>query len=61
MRHREPRPVAGARLLPVPFSELNMLAGLTSLALQDFTMGTAIGCGPKALAWSGLGALLLQR
>jgi uncharacterized membrane protein YdjX (TVP38/TMEM64 family) len=50
--------VAGARLLPGPFSEFNMLAGLTSLTLRDFTIGTIIGCGPKALAWSGLGALL---
>jgi uncharacterized membrane protein YdjX (TVP38/TMEM64 family) len=50
--------VAGARLLPGPFSEFNMLAGLTALTLRDFTMGTMIGCVPKALAWSGLGALL---
>jgi uncharacterized membrane protein YdjX (TVP38/TMEM64 family) len=50
--------VAGARLLPSPFSEFNMAAGLTSLRLRDFTIGTVIGCGPKALAWSGLGALL---
>jgi uncharacterized membrane protein YdjX (TVP38/TMEM64 family) len=50
--------VAGARLLPGPFSEFNMLAGLTLLTLRDFTIGTAIGCAPKALVWSGLGALL---
>jgi uncharacterized membrane protein YdjX (TVP38/TMEM64 family) len=50
--------VAGARLLPGPFSEFNMLAGLTALKLRDFTIGTVIGCAPKALAWSGLGALL---
>jgi uncharacterized membrane protein YdjX (TVP38/TMEM64 family) len=50
--------VAGARLLPGPFSEFNMLAGLTSLKLRDFTIGTVLGCAPKALAWSGLGALL---
>ena len=50
--------VAGARLLPGPFSEFNMLAGLTSLRLRDFTIGTVIGCAPKALVWSGLGALL---
>jgi uncharacterized membrane protein YdjX (TVP38/TMEM64 family) len=49
--------VASARLLPGPFSEFNMLAGLTSLKLRDFTIGTIIGCAPKALAWSGLGAL----
>jgi uncharacterized membrane protein YdjX (TVP38/TMEM64 family) len=50
--------VAGARLLPGPFSEFNMLAGLTLLTLRDFTVGTVIGCAPKALAWSGLGSLL---
>jgi uncharacterized membrane protein YdjX (TVP38/TMEM64 family) len=51
--------VAGARLLPVPFSEFNMLAGLTFLGLRPFTIGTVIGCVPKALVWSGVGALLL--
>ena len=50
--------VAGARLLPGPFSEFNMLAGLTSLRLRDFMIGTILGCVPKALAWSGIGALL---
>ena len=49
--------VAGARLLPGPFSEFNMLAGLTVLTLRDFTIGTVIGCAPKALAWSGIGSL----
>jgi uncharacterized membrane protein YdjX (TVP38/TMEM64 family) len=53
--------VAGARLLPGPFSEFNMLAGLTSLKLRDFALGTLIGCVPKALAWSGLGSLLQAR
>jgi uncharacterized membrane protein YdjX (TVP38/TMEM64 family) len=50
--------VAGARLLPGPFSEFNMLAGLTLLKLRDFMIGTILGCVPKALAWSGIGALL---
>ena len=50
--------VASARLLPGPFSEFNMLAGLTALTLRDFTIGTVLGCAPKALAWSGLGALV---
>jgi uncharacterized membrane protein YdjX (TVP38/TMEM64 family) len=50
--------VAGARLLPAPFSEFNMLAGLTLLKLRDFTIGTVIGCAPKALVWSGIGAIL---
>jgi uncharacterized membrane protein YdjX (TVP38/TMEM64 family) len=53
--------VAGARLLPGPFSEFNMLAGLTSLTLRDFAIGMVIGCIPKALVWSGLGALLRAR
>ena len=50
--------VAAARLMPGPFSEFNMLAGLTSLKLRDFMIGTILGCIPKALAWSGIGALL---
>ena len=50
--------VASARLVPGPFSEFNMLAGLTSLTLRDFTIGTVIGCAPKALVWTGLGAML---
>jgi len=50
--------VAGLRLMPGPFSEFNMLAGLTVVRLRDFTIGTIIGCSPKALAWSGLGSLL---
>ncbi len=50
--------VAGARLLPGPFSEFNMLAGLTSLQLRDFMIGTILGCLPKALAWAGIGAIL---
>ena len=50
--------VAGVRLVPGPFSEINMLAGLSVLSLRDFTIGTVIGCAPKALAWSGIGALL---
>jgi uncharacterized membrane protein YdjX (TVP38/TMEM64 family) len=50
--------IACARLVPGPFSEFNMLAGLTSLKLRDFMFGTILGCVPKALAWSGIGALL---
>jgi uncharacterized membrane protein YdjX (TVP38/TMEM64 family) len=37
-----------------------MLAGLTVVKLRDFMVGTLIGCVPKALAWSGLGAILFQ-
>jgi uncharacterized membrane protein YdjX (TVP38/TMEM64 family) len=50
--------VAGGRLLPGPFSELNMAAGLTPLAFRDFAVGTFLGCAPKALAWSAVGATL---
>jgi uncharacterized membrane protein YdjX (TVP38/TMEM64 family) len=35
-----------------------MLAGLTVLTLRGFAIGTIVGCAPKALAWSGIGALL---
>jgi uncharacterized membrane protein YdjX (TVP38/TMEM64 family) len=50
--------VAAGRLLPGPFSELNMAAGLTALAFRDFAVGTLLGCAPKAIAWSGVGAAL---
>jgi uncharacterized membrane protein YdjX (TVP38/TMEM64 family) len=50
--------VAGGRLLPGPFSELNMAAGLTPLTFRDFAIGTMLGCAPKAAAWSAVGAAL---
>ena len=50
--------VAGGRLLPGPFSELNMAAGLTPLTFRDFAIGTCLGCAPKAAAWSAVGATL---
>ena len=50
--------VAGGRLLPGPFSELNMAAGLTPLTFADFALGTLLGCAPKAVAWSAVGAAL---
>lgn len=50
--------VARGRLLPGPFSELNMAAGLTPLAFRDFALGTLLGCLPKAAAWSAVGAAL---
>jgi uncharacterized membrane protein YdjX (TVP38/TMEM64 family) len=50
--------VAGGRLLPGPFSELNLAAGLTPLTFRDFAVGTILGCAPKALWWSGVGAAL---
>ena len=50
--------VAAGRLLPGPFSELNMAAGLTPLTFRDFAIGTMLGCAVKAIAWSGVGAAL---
>jgi len=50
--------VAVGRLLPGPFSELNLAAGLTPLEFRDFAVGTILGCAPKAVAWSGVGAAL---
>jgi uncharacterized membrane protein YdjX (TVP38/TMEM64 family) len=50
--------VAAGRLIPGPFSELNMAAGLTKLRFRDFAIGTALGCAPKAAAWSILGAFV---
>jgi uncharacterized membrane protein YdjX (TVP38/TMEM64 family) len=34
-----------------------MLAGLTSVSPWDVAIGTAIGCTPKALVWTGVDAL----
>ena len=51
--------VAGVRLLPGPFSELNMAAGLTPLTFRAFAIGTMFGCAPKAAAWSAVGAALV--
>jgi uncharacterized membrane protein YdjX (TVP38/TMEM64 family) len=50
--------VAGGRLLPGPFSELNMAAGLTPLTFRDFAVGTILGCTPKAAVWSAVGAAI---
>ena len=50
--------VAAGRLLPGPFSELNMAAGLTPLTFRDFAIGTILGCAVKAMMWSGVGAAL---
>ena len=50
--------VATGRLLPGPFSELNMAAGLTPLTFRDFAVGTMLGCAPKAAGWSAVGAAL---
>jgi uncharacterized membrane protein YdjX (TVP38/TMEM64 family) len=51
--------VAGARLLPIPFSEFNVVAGLTPIRFRDFTLGIVVGGAPKAVVWAGLAALLV--
>ena len=50
--------VAAGRLVPGPFSELSMAAGPTPLTLKAVAVGTALGCAPKAIAWSVFGASL---
>lgn len=47
--------VVALRLVPGPFSEVNMAAGLTPLRLRSMAIGTLIGGAPKALAWAALG------
>lgn len=51
--------IAGARLLPFPFSEFNLMAGLTPIRFRDFALGTVVGCVPKAVVWAGLAALFV--
>jgi phospholipase D1/2 len=51
--------IAGARLLPAPFSEFNVLAGLTPIRFRDFALGIVLGCAPKAVMWAGLATLLV--
>lgn len=46
-----------ARLVPVvPFTAMNYVAGLTSLRLRDFVIGTAIGILPATTAYVTIGA-----
>jgi uncharacterized membrane protein YdjX (TVP38/TMEM64 family) len=49
------RAVVAVRLLPGPFSEVNLAAGLTSLPVRAMAMGTLLGGAPKALGWAALG------
>lgn len=51
--------VAVARLLPGPFSEFNLAAGLSPVSFHDFVLGTVLGGVPKAVFWTGLGTVLL--
>lgn len=45
-----------ARLAPgVPYSLVNYAAGLTPIALRSFVAATALGCAPRAFAYTALG------
>ncbi|WP_433085725.1 TVP38/TMEM64 family protein [Dactylosporangium sp. CA-052675] len=46
-----------ARLIPVvPFTAVNYLAGVTSVRLRDFVLGTAVGILPATTAYVTVGA-----
>jgi uncharacterized membrane protein YdjX (TVP38/TMEM64 family) len=45
-----------ARLAPgIPYSLVNYAAGLSPVALRSFAAATAIGCAPRAFAYTALG------
>jgi uncharacterized membrane protein YdjX (TVP38/TMEM64 family) len=45
-----------ARIAPgVPYNLVNYAAGLTPVALRTFAAATAIGCAPRAFAYTALG------
>jgi uncharacterized membrane protein YdjX (TVP38/TMEM64 family) len=45
-----------ARIVPgVPYSLVNYAAGLSPVALRAFAAATAIGCAPRAFAYTALG------
>nr|BFE61913.1 hypothetical protein GCM10020063_064390 [Dactylosporangium thailandense] len=49
--------VVAARLIPVvPFTAVNYLAGVTSVRLRDFVLGTAVGILPATTAYVTVGA-----
>jgi uncharacterized membrane protein YdjX (TVP38/TMEM64 family) len=48
-----------ARIAPgVPYSLVNYAAGLSGVALRAFVAATAIGCAPRAFAYTALGGSL---
>lgn len=51
--------VAAARLLPGPFSEFNLAAGLSPVSFPNFVLGTLLGGVPKVVFWTSLGTALL--
>jgi uncharacterized membrane protein YdjX (TVP38/TMEM64 family) len=49
--------VLAVRLLPLfPFTPLNYASGLLSVRARDYTLGTAVGIIPGALAYAAVGA-----
>ena len=50
---------AKTRIAPgVPYSLVNYAAGLTPILLRSFVAATAIGCAPRAFAYTALGGSL---
>jgi uncharacterized membrane protein YdjX (TVP38/TMEM64 family) len=48
-----------ARIAPgVPYNLVNYAAGLSPVALRSFVAATAIGCAPRAFAYTALGGSL---
>jgi uncharacterized membrane protein YdjX (TVP38/TMEM64 family) len=48
-----------ARIVPgVPYSMVNYAAGLSPIALRTFAGATALGCAPRAFAYTALGGSL---
>ncbi len=48
-----------ARIVPgVPYNLVNYAAGLTPVALRAFVAATALGCAPRAFAYTALGGSL---
>lgn len=48
-----------ARILPgIPYNVVNYAAGLTRVRLLAFAGGTALGCAPRAFAYTALGGSL---
>ncbi|HEX4806816.1 MAG TPA: TVP38/TMEM64 family protein [Conexibacter sp.] len=48
-----------ARILPgIPYSVVNYAAGLTRVPLLTFAAATALGCAPRAFAYTALGGSL---
>ncbi|GAC1492541.1 MAG: hypothetical protein NVS2B15_12540 [Pseudarthrobacter sp.] len=61
LRRRGVIAVVGVRLVPVlPFTAINYLAGVTSVAWWQYLVGTALGILPGTLSYVTLGAFGLQ-